>query len=470
MATLQKGLIQRQDQDNYDGTLATSRTSSTGGTTSGLKVGDSIDVLSVYGSGTTANQTRATIADATGALGSGNHALSFAPGTWTIDDDITIGSNFTVVVPAGCVFSVASGKTLTIQGVLFRQHATYTAGAGTVTASGTDLLAATGVHLDYDDDTGVADAYVITPASAPSAYTEGQTFRFKAGNANTGASTINVNGVGVKSIVARDGSTELPPNAILASQIYTVVYEDTGDNFHLMDGESSSGNVFSDTDSTDDLGTTARRWANVYADSIGDSGQGLDVDATDVRITDGVLLIKEQAEADADQAGYGQVWVDTATPNTLMFTDDAGTDHQVPTQATQAAIEAETDENTYIPPDLLKHGLGVAKARVTYDHTAIDGSNDLTGVDSSFGVTGVVDGGTGLSTINWATAFSAAGAYSFVGMASTDNGANRTVSVDTATAASAGGFPVGSVAVQVETSAGANGDAKIVCVVAFGDQ
>jgi hypothetical protein len=35
------------------------------------------------------------------------------------------------------------------------------------------------------------------------------------------------------------------------------------------------GNVVSDTDSTDDLGTTSVRWANVYTDSIGDSGQNL---------------------------------------------------------------------------------------------------------------------------------------------------------------------------------------------------
>ena len=41
------------------------------------------------------------------------------------------------------------------------------------------------------------------------------------------------------------------------------------------------------------------------------------------------LLMKEQAEADADVAAYGQVWVDTATPNTLWFTDDAGTDVQL---------------------------------------------------------------------------------------------------------------------------------------------
>ena len=40
----------------------------------------------------------------------------------------------------------------------------------------------------------------------------------------------------------------------------------------------------------------------------------------------GVVFLTEQAEAEADVAGKGQIWVDTATPNKLFFTDDAGTD------------------------------------------------------------------------------------------------------------------------------------------------
>ena len=41
------------------------------------------------------------------------------------------------------------------------------------------------------------------------------------------------------------------------------------------------------------------------------------------------LFIKEQAAADSDQAGYGQIWCKTATPNELWFTDDAGTDLRI---------------------------------------------------------------------------------------------------------------------------------------------
>ena len=43
----------------------------------------------------------------------------------------------------------------------------------------------------------------------------------------------------------------------------------------------------------------------------------------------GVIFLTEQAEADADVAGKGQIWVDTQIPNKLFFTDDAGTDFDI---------------------------------------------------------------------------------------------------------------------------------------------
>ena len=44
-------------------------------------------------------------------------------------------------------------------------------------------------------------------------------------------------------------------------------------------GIQSGSDIVSDTDSTDDLGTTSVRWANVYADSVGDTGQALAITA-----------------------------------------------------------------------------------------------------------------------------------------------------------------------------------------------
>jgi hypothetical protein len=41
------------------------------------------------------------------------------------------------------------------------------------------------------------------------------------------------------------------------------------------------------------------------------------------------IFLTEKADADADVAGKGQIWVDTATANVLYFTDDAGTDFAI---------------------------------------------------------------------------------------------------------------------------------------------
>ena len=85
-------------------------------------------------------------------------------------------------------------------------------------------------------------------------------------------------------------------------------------------------------------------------------------------ITDiGVLTLKEQAEADADVAGQGQIWVDTQTPNKLFFTDDAGTDFDLTAGGSTTFTDAvlctmEVPEGTVAFPDI--HTLATAGAKV----------------------------------------------------------------------------------------------------------
>jgi hypothetical protein len=169
MGTITKGKVFRSDLDNFDGTLATSRTSSSGGTTTGIKVGNYIDVLSIFGGGNTANMTDNTISRAVTSLGSTNCTLDLAFGTWTISNSITIPSNFTVNVPAGCVLSIAAGKTMTVAGVFKREHATYKTGAGTLTISGTEFYPLPGID---DNSTAVvmrlADAQMTLGTSGGS--------------------------------------------------------------------------------------------------------------------------------------------------------------------------------------------------------------------------------------------------------------------------------------------------------------
>ena len=43
----------------------------------------------------------------------------------------------------------------------------------------------------------------------------------------------------------------------------------------------------------------------------------------------GTLKLVEQADASADTAAQGQIWVNAATPNELWFTNDSGKDQKV---------------------------------------------------------------------------------------------------------------------------------------------
>ena len=80
-------------------------------------------------------------------------------------------------------------------------------------------------------DTGVANAYVLNFTSNFSSYQDGITIEWIASNTNTTASTLNVNGLGVVSIVNQDG-TALSANQIIANQVTTLMYK--GGNWLLL--------------------------------------------------------------------------------------------------------------------------------------------------------------------------------------------------------------------------------------------
>ncbi len=84
-------------------------------------------------------------------------------------------------------------------------------------------------------DSGTANAYVLTPVSpfkspvssgAGEGYFNGMIIRFRAGNANSGASTINVNSAGVKNLKKADG-TDVATGDILTTSDVTFRYDGT---------------------------------------------------------------------------------------------------------------------------------------------------------------------------------------------------------------------------------------------------
>jgi len=93
---------------------------------------------------------------------------------------------------------------------------------------------------DYEDSGGAANAYTLSIDAAISAYAAGQIFKFKANHANTGASTLNINGIGALTIKKNGGAADLIVGDIVTGQLVFVMYD--GTNLQLL----SPGRVIND--------------------------------------------------------------------------------------------------------------------------------------------------------------------------------------------------------------------------------
>lgn len=73
---------------------------------------------------------------------------------------------------------------------------------------------------------GGTTTYTLTPSVAIAAYATGQEFVIKMNATNTGASTINISGLGAKSLT-KGGATALSSGDILVDAVYKIVYDGT---------------------------------------------------------------------------------------------------------------------------------------------------------------------------------------------------------------------------------------------------
>ena len=114
-------------------------------------------------------------------------------------------------------------------------------------------------YSNYVTDTGVADAYIANyPANiVTTTVTAGLRLQFKAANANTGASTLQVQvnsvSIGSGSIKLTDG-TALVANTIVANAIVDVQYD--GTNFQLLSDSSGGKEVITDLTVSGNLAVT----------------------------------------------------------------------------------------------------------------------------------------------------------------------------------------------------------------------
>ena len=176
---------------------------------------------------------------------------------------------------------------------------------------------------------------------------------------------------------------------------------------------------------------------------------------------DGALTMSDGANLDLGGANIITAAGDRAlffavasnTAQLLNYHVEGQSSHLVPAQANQAAIEAETNQNTYVPPDLLNFNPGVVKGWVRFQ---IDAT-----VDASRNVTSVTDTGTGDWTINWATDFSGAN-YAVATVALHADQTHRQLQVDAAAA--------GTTSIECHNSSSLNDVDTGVMAIACGDQ
>jgi hypothetical protein len=152
-------------------------------------------------------------------MGTGKLLGRGTAGTGAIEE-ITLGTNLSF-----------SGTTLNAAG-----------GGGGVSTDDTRLVA-------FAADTGSTDAYAATLSPAPSSYTTGAHYRFKANTANTGAATINFNSLGAKTIVKAAGgiTTALADNDIRAGQWVDLVYDGTNMQMQSTLGNAGGGGLSAPT-------------------------------------------------------------------------------------------------------------------------------------------------------------------------------------------------------------------------------
>lgn len=150
--------------------------------------------------------------------------------------------------------------------------------------------------VTYAADTGAADAYVIDLAKAPTAYTDGMTVLFKAGNANTGAATLNVNSLGVKPLVRQDG-TALRAGDINATEVVQASYN--GTHFRLV---SSTSKMVSDAETAATSAAASASAASASASSASNSASAASTSETNAATSAGAAGTSATNAANSETA------------------------------------------------------------------------------------------------------------------------------------------------------------------------
>lgn len=92
------------------------------------------------------------------------------------------------------------------------------------------------------DTSAAANTITVTLSPVPAALTNGMPVRVKVANTVTGATVMNVNGLGNVAVVTSNGAA-LGANAMLANGIYTLVYDANGNRWQLQGATALANSI-----------------------------------------------------------------------------------------------------------------------------------------------------------------------------------------------------------------------------------
>jgi cytoskeletal protein CcmA (bactofilin family) len=278
---------------------------------------------------------------------------------WLIENGTSGSQNIIISSGSGANITIPPGDT----------KAVYSDGAGSGAAMVDAFASLSVVDLKVQDDLTVTDDLIVN------------------GDIDLEGS-IDVNGTANLDVVDIDGAVNMATTALVTGVLTTTATQvATG-------GITSGSNIVSDTDSTDDLGTTSVRWANLFVDGITATDQ---ITATGFTGTlDGILGSGSAAAATVttlDTSGavnLNLVTDSTSSTSGALIVDGGvgiakklyvGTDLDVDGTANLDIVDidgAVDMATTLTVGGVVTANAGVVVDSITIDGTEVDSSGDLT--------------------------------------------------------------------------------------------
>lgn len=466
MTTVIKGKGLRDDFLHFDGITTTgSRKDSTGGSYQGVRVGDEVDLLMVYGSKSERNNQ--TIQNAVTAIGSRKATIKFAPGTWDINTSVTVPANISARIPAGVTFDIDSGVTLTFSGPVYSDSENIKTGSGTLSWKDERLL----------QSVAGTNTITATTLSTLTVLRDGQEFFLIPANSITGAATLNVNSTGAVNLRKNQsgGVVALVANDLIANNLYRCTYVAAGPYYivHALSSYAQGADIASAT--TINLNTATGDYIHVTGTTTITTvtlaqGQERTIVFDDaLTFTNGASLLLPGAANITTAAGDTAVLRGEASGvvRCISYTPKALSVAELKLLDGLTEIASQSTQETGTSTTAL-----VVTGRQQYHPSAAKGWIDISVASTSpadsasYNVSSVADTGVGAYTVNWATDFSSA---NYAVLATVEQILSSSSYIAFSQNKAAGSVVIAVFGISGSGPTYANSDDS-VSVVAFGDQ